>query len=117
MSFIKRHEIIVGNVGTVYDGSKLLEARRTYDDYCVLSEHGGGRAAGEPVIWLQDGEIAHEFPPPSPDEKLRAEYQALSARLEARAASGLQLSGTQAAMAAWAIDCLLNDKLKRPFPR
>ena len=58
-------EVVVGNVGTVYSGPSEEEARAVYSEY----EMGrGGRATGEPVTMMHDGEIVEEYP--SADEEL-----------------------------------------------
>jgi hypothetical protein len=52
-------EVIVGNVGTVYSGPNEDEARSVYSEY----EMGrGGRATGEPITLMHDGEIVEEYP-------------------------------------------------------
>ncbi len=48
--------VIVGNIGTVYDGTSREEALRFYDEYKQLSVTNYGRAAGEPVTLTEDGE-------------------------------------------------------------
>jgi len=55
------HEIIVGNIGTVYSGSDAAEAEAKFDAYMVLSQQGYGRAGNEPVTWMRDGEIHAEL--------------------------------------------------------
>lgn len=41
----QRYEVIVNNVGTVYDGNSKSEARATYQEYIrQLFEHAAGRA-------------------------------------------------------------------------
>lgn len=58
-----KHQIIVGNIGTVYDGSSLKEAAKTFKEYKEQSRTGYGRAAYEPVTWMRDGEPYREFRP------------------------------------------------------
>lgn len=53
----ERHEIIVGNVGTVYSGTDKKEARRVYDEYVEQSQGNYGRAAGESVTWMREDEL------------------------------------------------------------
>ena len=55
------HEVVVGNVGTVYSGEDAAVASVKYADYRELSEANLGRAAGESVTWLQDGEVYREY--------------------------------------------------------
>jgi len=54
---VKRHQIIVGNIGTVTDTDDSLEAHRSYIEYCKQSRDNSGRAAGESVAWFRDGDI------------------------------------------------------------
>lgn len=60
------YDVIVGNVGTVYSGSDEAEARSKFDSYVGVSR---GRAAGEDVTLMRDGESI-------------AEYVGLNARVE-----------------------------------
>lgn len=53
-------EVLVGNIGTVYSGPMLKEALEYYGEYRRQSKTGYGRAAGESVVLLQDGEIRKE---------------------------------------------------------
>ena len=55
------YQVIVGNVGTVYDGTSNSDAIMTWIAYCDMSREGRGRAAGETVTILKDGEIANEY--------------------------------------------------------
>lgn len=55
-----RCEVIVGNVGTVYDGSSKEEAKQTYLHYVALSIEGRGRAGGESVTMIVDEDIVAE---------------------------------------------------------
>ena len=55
-----RYEVIVGNVGTVYDGSGKVAAKTTYLRYVKVSLSGAGRAGGEGVVLMEDGEIIAE---------------------------------------------------------
>jgi len=56
-----KHEIIVGNIGTVYCGPKSRIAKIKFDEYKGHSEVNYGRASGESVTWLINGEIHKEF--------------------------------------------------------
>lgn len=51
------HRVVVGNIGTVYDGYCASQARADYLDYVHQSTSGYGRAANEEVTWFVDGEI------------------------------------------------------------
>lgn len=52
-----KQQIIVGNIGTVYEGGSAEDAGRTYSSYVDMSRTNKGRAAGEDVTWMVDGEI------------------------------------------------------------
>ena len=62
MSKAGRQQIIVGNIGTVYDGINAGEAGRTYSSYVDMSKTSKGRAGGEDITWMVNGEIhnAHQ---------------------------------------------------------
>jgi len=55
-----KHEIIVGNIGTVYSGDRANEARIEFEAYSENARNGYGRAAGEDVTWFKGGEIYKE---------------------------------------------------------
>lgn len=50
------YTVIVGNIGTVYDGPDYGDARQHFLEYRTQSLAGYGRAGGEPVTWLRGGE-------------------------------------------------------------
>lgn len=55
------YEVVVGNVGTVYRGRSLKKAMKVFADYVEASKRGApdgsaGRASGEDVTLLRDGE-------------------------------------------------------------
>ena len=55
------YEVIVGNIGSVYQGRSRTEAIKTYRSYVRSSrEHVGARCYGEDVTLLLDGEIEQE---------------------------------------------------------
>jgi hypothetical protein len=56
-----RYEVIVGNIGTVVSTHDLEDARSTFNVYVEQSKSGRGRAAGEPVTLMKDGEMMKEF--------------------------------------------------------
>lgn len=56
----KNYQVIVGNIGTVYDGNILKEALESYKEYRVQSASGYGRASGESVVMLENGEVKYE---------------------------------------------------------
>jgi len=55
------NEIIVGNVGTVYSGSDDELAAAKYKIYVESSKSGRGRAGGEDVVWMRDGDVFKSF--------------------------------------------------------
>jgi len=55
------YEVIVGNIGLVYSGAKIKQARDTYLEYVNQSRIGHGRAGGEDVTMLKYGEPVWEF--------------------------------------------------------
>jgi hypothetical protein len=58
---MKSHwEVIVGNIGTVYSGGSALEAKRKFTTYVKQSKSGVGRAGGEDVTLMRDGEPVRE---------------------------------------------------------
>lgn len=54
-------EVIVGNIGNVYSGSNYMQACSHYTAYVNQSKGDYGRAAGEDVTMLHNGEIKKEF--------------------------------------------------------
>lgn len=55
------YEVVVGNIGNVYSGHNLRDARFHARTYVDQSKSGHGRAAGESVTLFCDGEILDEF--------------------------------------------------------
>lgn len=62
------YEVIVGNVGTVYQGDSAVSASRAFKGYVAQSKSGVGRAAGESVTRMKNGEIVEEYTPPEPEK-------------------------------------------------
>ena len=56
-----KHQIIVGNIGTVIDTDCEKEARGFFDHYVDASMAPLGRAAGESVCWMIDDDIHIEY--------------------------------------------------------
>jgi len=50
------YQVIVGNIGNVYDGEDKAEALENFREYYAQSKEKYGRAAGEPVFLMVDGE-------------------------------------------------------------
>jgi hypothetical protein len=57
---MSKYQVIVGNIGMVYDGNNPVEASRTYGEYKSQSESGVGRAGCEDVTLLENGEPKYE---------------------------------------------------------
>lgn len=57
----KPFQVIVGNIGQVYDGSNFMEASAHFAEYVRQSKTGRGRAGGESVTLMHKGEIKREF--------------------------------------------------------
>lgn len=57
------YEVIVGNVGKVFEGSNGFEARQNYNHYVGQSKRKVGRASGEQVSLWKDNEILEEYIP------------------------------------------------------
>ena len=55
-----KHQIIVGNIGTVIDTDCEKEARESFEHYVRESCSGIGRSYGEDVTWMIDDEIVEE---------------------------------------------------------
>lgn len=57
------YEVIVGNIGTVYEGPLFKQALKDYGEYKRQSKAYYGRAAGESVMLIKDGQplYAHKY--------------------------------------------------------
>jgi hypothetical protein len=55
-----KYQVIVSNVGTVYDGNSYQEAIDVYGNYIGQSQAGLGRVGGENVTIVDSGEITVE---------------------------------------------------------
>lgn len=58
---MKRYEVIVGNIGSVLQTNNPIEARKAYGEYKRLSQANAGRAGGEDVVLLREGDIELEY--------------------------------------------------------
>ena len=58
---MNKFQVIVGNIGTVYDGNNYMQAQARYTAYVRASKSPHGRAAGEPVTLMRNGEIRSEY--------------------------------------------------------
>ena len=50
------YSVVVGNIGTVYQGSNIMAASTTFTRYVKASKAGTGRAAGESAVLMRRGE-------------------------------------------------------------
>lgn len=55
-----KFEVIVSNIGTVYMSESLAQAEDAFNTYVEKSRHYMGRAAGEIVTLMENGEIRCE---------------------------------------------------------
>lgn len=58
-----QYEVIVGNIGRVHEGGNFIRACGVFVDYMRQSNQGVGRAAGEPVYLMKDGDVRREHTP------------------------------------------------------
>lgn len=63
------YQVIVGNIGTVWEGNNPIEARGVYGTYKRQSADNYGRAAGEDVTVMRDNEIFYEYAGHNSSEK------------------------------------------------
>jgi hypothetical protein len=54
-------ELVVGNIGSVYQGSNGFEANSRYQTYVGQSKAGYGRAAGESVTLFRNRDLWKEY--------------------------------------------------------
>ena len=62
------HQIVVGNIGSVYVGDVRKRAGEIFKLYVGYSKDFVGRAAGEAVTWVVNGEMYKEYFPPEENE-------------------------------------------------
>ena len=55
------YTVIVGNIGEVYTGRNMRDARKVFTEYVKQSEAEYGRASGEPVTLCICGEPVREY--------------------------------------------------------
>jgi len=58
---MKTYDVLVGNVGRVHSGKSRKKALEHFKEYRKQSRSGYGRAGGEDVVLLVDGEPSVEF--------------------------------------------------------
>jgi hypothetical protein len=54
------HEVVVGNIGTIHSGYHQPTAEQHYNNYVAQSKSGSGRAGGESVTHLKNGNVHRE---------------------------------------------------------
>lgn len=90
---MSQYEVIVGNIGTVYQGSDRTEALKCYREY--ESPDRPGRAEGE-VSFFIDGELEFWFDiDPEPGPPTADQYRILQAR-KTLVSYGLEDAGVEA---------------------
>jgi hypothetical protein len=62
---IKEYTVNVGNIGNIDEPTRKA-AEATFREYCRQSREGYGRASGEPIALLVDGEPVKEYTPGTP---------------------------------------------------
>lgn len=60
---MKKYQVIVGNIGTVTTVPSLAEAEGCYEKWVKISKAAYGRASGESVTLMVDGEPIKEHEP------------------------------------------------------
>jgi hypothetical protein len=61
---MSKYQIVVGNIGTVYDGDNWGHAEIIFNDFKGIVEGNTGRLqSSEPITLLIDNEIEHQFYP------------------------------------------------------
>ena len=58
---MQRYQVIVGNIGTVYDGNSRGLADCEFTAFCKISDRMTGRAAGESVTLMDNDEPVKEY--------------------------------------------------------
>lgn len=56
-----KYQVIVGNIGQVWEGVNPIRANGVYGHYRKMSKANIGRAGGEDVTILTDGEPTTEY--------------------------------------------------------
>jgi hypothetical protein len=64
---MSKYQIVVGNIGTVYDGNNWSHAYGDWRAYCDMVELPHGRSSGEAVALFIDGELEQQFIPTNYD--------------------------------------------------
>lgn len=56
-----KYELIVGNIGRVFESNNLKDCMKKFRHYVTQSKSGVGRAGGESIILLREGEPIEEY--------------------------------------------------------
>ena len=57
---MNKYQVIVGNIGSVYDGADKVIAFETWKEYVEQSQTRHMKASGESVVLIRDGEVEKE---------------------------------------------------------
>jgi hypothetical protein len=60
---MKKFELIVSNVGLVYQGDQRKQALSMFELYVSYTQQGYGTVNGESVTLMDGGDVAKEYPP------------------------------------------------------
>ena len=60
---MKTYIVVVGNIGVVVETQSIGVAHDTFDGWMEMSKSKHGRASGETVTLMVDGEIMNEYTP------------------------------------------------------
>ena len=63
------YTVDAGNVGTVYDGNSLSQAKKVYEKYWQMSASGVGRVGGEVIVLFHGEEIIDSYDPDDDDDR------------------------------------------------
>ena len=58
-----KYQVIVGNIGTAHDGNNKKVALKHYKEYVHISKEPYGRASGEQVSLVMNGEPIMDYIP------------------------------------------------------
>jgi len=60
---MKRNDytVVVGNIGTIYSGNNRRIATRIWEQYRTASIYGWGKASGEFVVLMVNGEVERDY--------------------------------------------------------
>ena len=58
---MKKYQVYVGNIGLVAETNNLVIARQAFRDFVAASKGNYGRASGETVFIMEDGEPMNKY--------------------------------------------------------